>query len=94
MWETAKWVAAFCFMAAVMLFFSPRLAATSTIPWILYLIGNIIWVADSYRARNIPWTAIGVIFSLLDALMIVARIVGFEVLDYISPVVSFMEKLI
>lgn len=94
MWELAKWSASGCFLIALLLFFSPRLAATSTIPWILYLVGNCIWVADSYRAKNTPWVAIGIVFALLDALMIVARIVGFEVLDYINPVTKFVENIL
>lgn len=91
MWESIKWFAAACFIAAVVLLFSPKIAATAITPWILYIIGNGIWAIDAYRGKNIPWMVLAFVFIAIDALILYARLFNLEILDYIKPFIHFFE---
>jgi len=71
---------------------SSHIAATSTFPWILYLIGNLIWGYDSYRLKNIPWVYMAGFFVLWDALLIYSRLAKIEVLEYLQPITIIIER--
>lgn len=93
-WEIAKSIGGSLFLVSTLILFSPILAATSTVPWILFLIGNIIWVIDNHRLKNTPWYIVGLIFCVLDILLIYARITRLEILDYIGPVTNLLERML
>jgi hypothetical protein len=93
MWELSKWVASFFYLIATVSMFSPKIAATSTLPWTAYLIANIVWTGDSIHSKNWPWVTIAIMFVLLDILLIYARMVGFDILPYIQPLISIMETI-
>jgi hypothetical protein len=93
-WEFAKWLGAGFFLIATVVLFSPKIAATSTIPWIMFFLGNILWVADMVRSKNVPWAVIGVVFAGLDLLLIYARITAFDIMPYLQPILDMAEKLI
>jgi len=92
MWKLLKWVASFLYLIATLLMFSPKIAATSTIPWTAYLLANLVWTADSYHTKNWAWVVIAIVFVLLDATLIWARLVGFDITPYIQPLITFMES--
>lgn len=94
MWEIAKWAAAFLFLLATFIMYSPHLAATSITPWVCYLVGNIIWVADSVHSNNKPWIALGVVFCVLDVIAIYMRILGLEILHYVGPYIKVLENIL
>ncbi len=94
MWDVIKWFGAICFLIATVILLSPKIAATSSIPWIVFLLGNIAWVADMIRTNNTPWVVVGVIFVALDVAFIWARMVAFNIEHYIQPLLEVMEKMI
>lgn len=91
-WEAAKWVAAICWLLATALLLSPKIAAESLVPWILFLVGNLIWVADNIRLRNIQWTIPGGMFVILDVALIWTRYSHEDITTYIQPILTIMEK--
>lgn len=73
-WEKLKWFAAACFVVATIMMLSQYLAAKSTLPWIAYLVGNAIWMADSIHIKNWPWVSLSAFFVLWDVVLIVDRL--------------------
>lgn len=73
-YEVVKYFAATLMMIATLCMFSPHLASASTIPWILYLIANAIWLYDSRKEGNKPWVTISLGFVVLDVMLIIARL--------------------
>ncbi len=71
--EIFKWAAAIMFLIATGLMFKRKYAARSTIPWILFFVGNLVWLVDSIVMHNIPWIALSTAFLLLDGGLIIAR---------------------
>lgn len=92
--ETLKWVATACFITATISLLSPTIAAESLFPWIVYLLGNLVWGYDSYRTNNKQWVWVAVFFCIWDALIIVARMTGFEILTHLTPYIQVLENLI
>lgn len=93
MWELSKWVAALFYFIATILMFSPKIAATSILPWSAYLLANVVWTFDSIHSKNWPWVAIAIMFVGLDVTLIYARMVGFDILPYIQPFITIVESL-
>lgn len=78
-YEGIKYVAAACMMAATLCMFNVYLASVSTIPWILYIVANIIWGYDSFKNRNNPWLLLSIGFVTLDVLLVYARLTGTQI---------------
>lgn len=93
-WEAAKWFAAFCWLLATLLMFSPKIAAESILPWATFLIGNFIWVADNIRLKNIQWIIPGLVFCALDIGLICSRVYGMNITKYFQPILTIIERLI
>ena len=92
-WGIAKWGANVMFVLATISLLSPTTASHAVTPWLLYLIGNIVWCADSYRHRDWPWVNISAFFIVWDTLILVHRITGGAVLEFTQPLITILEKL-
>ena len=72
--EILKWVAVALFICATISMYNQNIAAKSKIPWTLFLIGNTIWLADSFITHNYQWVVLSVIYMLLDGGLLIQRI--------------------
>lgn len=72
---------------------SPHAAATAITPWMLYLIGNTTWIADSIHTRNKPWIYIGTFLALWDVLTIITRATGIHIFQMFDPLITFLNIL-
>jgi len=72
--EILKWVAVGLFILATIAMYNQNIAAKSKIPWILFIIGNIIWLVDSFITHNYQWVVLSVIYMLLDGGILIQRI--------------------
>jgi len=89
----AKWLANACYVLATVSLLSPLIASQALFPWIAYLIGNVVWMGDSYTNKNWPWFSLAVFFCVWDALLIVTRLIGVQFFSILEPLVTLLEKL-
>ncbi len=73
MLEILKWIAAGFFLTATSMMFSTKLASRSVWPWMLFLIGNTVWLVDSIVTHNYPWLALSAVFMVLDGGLVIMR---------------------
>lgn len=88
------WVAVACFLTGTVLMLSPKVAAHSAVPWVFMLIGNLIYTSDMILIKQRAWIALGSFYAVWNVLLIVARWYDIEILEYIEPITSALEKLI
>lgn len=93
-WERIKWLANICFIVSTVLMLSPKIAATSCVPWAIFLVGNLVWGIDSARTKNYPWLTLAVFFGIWDSLIFTARLYNIEILEYITPITQIVESFI
>ena len=89
-----KWFVSACFFVATIIMISPIIASQSPIPWILFLIGNIMWMIDSALHNQRPWFWASVVFSAYDVLLIYSRFTGVDTLVWIRPFVDAIEHFL
>jgi len=78
-WEKVKWIINAFYIAATLVMINPELASKSIVPWVLFLIGNIIWMIDSVMLKNIPWIWMAGFFVVWDTILILSRIYGWGI---------------
>jgi hypothetical protein len=88
------WVAMFLFLTGTVLMLSPRIAAHSTIPWVFMLLGNIIYTSDMILIKQRAWVALGLFYAVWDVLLIFARWYDIEILEFVKPITTILERLI
>lgn len=88
-----NWISIICFIIGTLSMLSPIAASTLLTPWILFLLGNFIWLADSVHSRKTPYICVSSFFIVWDSLLIVSRIFGPSVLDFLTPLITIIEML-
>lgn len=91
-WVMIQWASTAGFVLATIIMISPVVASTAITPWVIYLISNSIWMVDSIIRKNWPYAALSLFFSVWDVLLIASRM-GAEVLVWLQPFVSLLERL-
>jgi predicted membrane protein len=91
--EASKWFGNACFIFGTVSMISVHAASVAITPWLIFLVGNIIWLYDSVRTKNWPWAASAGFFILWDALITASRIYGLDVLFFLQPIITIMEML-
>lgn len=86
-----KWFVSSCFLVATIVMISPVVAAESPFPWLLFLIGNIVWMIDSALHKQYPWFWASIIFSVYDVLLVYSRITGTDTLYWANPLIKCVE---
>lgn len=94
MWSIFKWISTTCFIFATISMLSPIVAAQSVFPWILYLVGNVIWLLDSINIKNWPWIYVSLFFVCWNVLLILSRWRIVDIQIYLSPMVTMIEDFI
>ena len=89
----AKWFANVCYVLATVSLLSPMIASQALFPWIAYLLGNAVWMSDSYTYKNWAWFWLAVFFCVWDVLLIVTRLFGLQFFSILEPFVTLLEKL-
>lgn len=89
-----KWCVNLSFILATIIMISPMVAAQSIYPWVLFLIGNIILIVDSFVHRLYPWFWASVVFIVYDVLLIYSRLMGVDTLHSIRPLITQLDKFL
>jgi hypothetical protein len=89
-----KWIATSSQIVATILLISPKIAALSIIPWLLYIIGALIWITDSTITQNKQLFWLSIFFLCWDSLTIFTRIFHIDLVEYINPMFRIIEKFI
>jgi hypothetical protein len=92
-WEVLKWFGNVCLILGTIAMISPQVASTAVTPWMLYLLGNGTWLADSIHTRNKPWIYIAIFLMVWDVLTITTRITGVHVFSVFDPFITFLNIL-
>lgn len=90
-WETLKWIGNICLLLSTVMMISPHVASSSITPWALFMIGNVIWLADSMHIKSWPWIWIALFLASWDAIIIISRLTGvqlFGILDILTPILN------
>lgn len=72
-WEPLKWLANGLFIGSTIIMISPSIASTSVLPWVFYLVANLIWFTDSAHTKNKPWFWMAGFFIMWDIVLILSR---------------------
>jgi len=72
--DAIKWIANAGYLAATLLMVNPQIAAHSVWPWIIYLVANTVWCADSVYSKNTPYIWMSSFFIVWDAVLIFSRV--------------------
>jgi len=89
-----KWGVNLCFVLATVIMISPAVAAHSIYPWVLFLIGNVILIVDSFVHKLYPWFWTSVVFIVYDVLLIYSRLMGVDTLHLIRPLITQLDKFL
>lgn len=89
-----KWIATSGQIVATILLISPKIAALSTIPWLLYIMGALIWITDSSITKNKQLFWLSIFFLCWDSLTVLTRIFHIDLLVYINPMFQVIENFI
>lgn len=92
-WEILKWVGNVALLLATLTMISPHIAATAITPWALFLMGNLIWLADSIHIRSWPWVYIAAFLATWDTLIIISRLTGTEFFSILEPIITIINVL-
>ena len=92
--NTIKIVVSGCFLLATIIMISPNIAATSPVPWLLFLFGNILWMLDAYVHKQFTWFWASVVFSIYDTLIVYSRITNIDTIEWVKPFVYKMEQIL
>ncbi len=92
--DSMKWIGTISQVIATIILISPTIAATSTAPWILYIIGAVIWLIDGLIHKNKQLVWLSIFFILWDTLTILSRILNIELLEYLKPITAIFERFI
>lgn len=92
-WEVIKWTGNVSLLLGTIAMISPTVAAVAVTPWILYLIGNLTWLADSIHTHNKPWIYIASFLAFWDVLVIISRVTGFYIFQVFDPIVHLLNNL-
>jgi len=92
--EPFHWMANGCFILATILFLSPAIAAHSMAPWILYIVGNSVWLLDSWFAKKVAWIIMASFFMCWDIVLIISRTASVDILSFLQPLVHVLEKIL
>lgn len=91
--EALNWLGTGCFLLGTISMVSTHAASVAYTPWLLYMIGNVIWLIDSIRQKQIPWATIAAFFVIWDTLIIASRVIGMQVFDALRPLINILETL-
>ena len=90
-WKVLKWFGVVCFSFSTIIMLNPQVAATSITPWVLFVIGNIIWVWSSFKR---DWALFGLcaFYLMWDILLTISRIVP-HFFDSVQFIIDLMGKI-
>lgn len=92
-WEVLKWAGNIFLLLATLTMMSPHAASSSITPWLLFLMANIIWFADSVHVKSWPWASIAAFLGTWDILIMVSRLTGVQVFSILDPLITIIDKL-
>lgn len=87
-WAGAKWFANGMFVVATVILISPHVATYSLAPWLLYVFGNFILIADTYIHKNYQWMYLGLFYSLYNTMIATSRMYEIPVLHTLSNTIT------
>lgn len=87
-WASAKWIANGMFAVATIILISPHVATYSLAPWLLYVFGNFILIADTYIHKNYQWMYLGLFYSLYNTMIATSRMYEIPVLHTLSNTIT------
>lgn len=92
-WEAVKWLGNICLLFGTLVMISPVVASTAITPWVLFLLGNLIWLADSIYIRSWPWVYIAGFLATWDTLIIVSRLTGTQFFSILDSLITTLSVL-
>lgn len=78
---------------ALVAMLSPKVAATAVTPWLAFLVMNVIYSWDAYKAKNWGWASLCIFGIFWDILLIVSRSTQTDVFAFLSPLIKLLENL-
>ena len=87
-WEVIKWLGNVCYVLSTITMLNPTTASTAVTPWMLFFIGNLIWMLDSWYERNWPWVSLALFFMAWDVVIILTRLYN---VTFLQPIVNFFN---
>lgn len=92
-WEIIKWTGNVALLLATFTMISPQVASTAVTPWALFLLGNLIWLADSIHVRSWPWVYIAAFLAMWDMLIIISRLTSTQFFSILDPMITILNTL-
>jgi hypothetical protein len=90
-WRVLEWFGVACFSFSTLIMLNKHVAAFAVTPWILFIVGNIIWIGSTFR-RDYPMFSLCLFYFTLDCLITISRYYP-HFFDLIQPILTLLDTL-